>query len=1027
MTSKITKKAFHVPPPSRQEVSMQNHTGKNAFRFSLSILAAAILAATSATAFAAEVAAGTGPGLSVGANSSTAKANQIAIGSGAAATMYSSSNNDDSSIAIGKNATTSSESGLKAIAVSFDFSGGSGGIAIEENSSAINGSTVIGQHDYTGSLGDVQVNDTGAGNTYGDLQYAVGATSVGYNTYTSGQFATSVGAYNVNSTNYFLSSTNNINGKSTVSQGFGATIIGTLNSNESRNSQSVVSGMANSIVGVANRVSNASGALVFGAGNQVTNSLQKDDVLSGVLPTSNWDIFSMPWSASDFADKLRELVKNSDGGGSTLAIGGANTADWTLETALLGVGNTVTGSAENPSAFNLITGFANTADEITHVTVIGSGNTVSTGTSDIVIGDNHTLTSTTGAVVLGSATETTEISDADNFVSIGTDSNASATDTIALGTSSSATTADAVAIGKSSNATAQDSVAIGTSASATAQDSYAIGTSAVASGKSGLAIGNTASAQGDGSNAIGYQVISKGPFSSAFGFQSLANASDSLAVGYISKAYGVDSLAIGSQNTALASQSVALGYKAVAGALGADNKIAGLPSVSIGSYTKTKGSYSVAIGYNTTASTIGDIALGNTATASGGGTVALGTQAQTNGLYAVAIGTNSAANSPSSVALGTNSTASVSGSVAIGAGSVANRAAGVAGYDPSTKTTSTKVDDSTWTSTAAAVSVGDADNGITRQITGVAAGSEDTDAVNVAQLRAATLTAINTSSNTTTVTTKDPNLSVKSETVKLPITSEGDNPSTVAEASGKDYAVALNPDLTGMHSATFSNPDVSSTTTVINTNGVTITGGTSGTVSLTSTGLNNGGNKITNVAPGTISATSSDAVNGAQLHETNVNVQKNATNIAANRTDIDNLMNKYNIGQQDLKDRINRAGATAAALAGLHPQDYDEDHKVSGSLGLGFYHGTQALAVGLFVRPTENLMFNIGGAFASNDHMLNLGVSYRFGDNSMEKKSPQQLQEEVTSLKTENTDLTSARGSQPRMPALTLRPLNLKP
>ena len=729
--------------------------------------------------------------------------------------------------------------------------------------------------------------------------------------------------------------------------------------------QSVVSGMANSIVGVANRVSNASGALVFGAGNQITNSLQNDDTLSGVLPTSKWDLLSMPWNASDFAAKLRELVKNSDGGGSTLAIGGANTADWTLETALLGVGNTVTGSAENPSAFNLITGFANTADEITHVTVIGSGNTVSTGTSDIVIGDNHTLTSTTGAVVLGSATETTEISDADNFVSIGTDSNASATDTIALGTSSSATTADAVAIG------------------------------------------NTASAQGDGSNAIGYQVISKGPFSSAFGFQSLANASDSLAVGYISKAYGVDSLAIGSQNTALASQSVALGYKAVAGALGADNKIAGLSSVSIGSYTKTKGSYSVAIGYNTTASTIGDIALGNTATASGGGTVALGTQAQTNGLYAVAIGTNSAANSPSSVALGTNSTASVSGSVAIGAGSVANRAAGVAGYDPSTKTTSTKVDDSTWTSTAAAVAVGDADEGVTRQITGVAAGSEDTDAVNVAQLRAATLTAINTSANTTTVTTDDPNLSVKSETVKLPITSEGEDPTPVAEASGKDYSVTLSQDLTNMHSATFSNPDVSSTTTVINTNGVTITGGTSGTVSLTSTGLNNGGNKITNVAPGTISATSSDAVNGAQLHETNVNVQKNATNIAANRTDIDNLMNKYNIGQQDLKDRINRAGATAAALAGLHPQDYDEDHKVSGSLGLGFYHGTQALAVGLFVRPTENLMFNIGGAFASNDHMLNLGVSYRFGDNSMEKKSPQQLQEEVTSLKTENTDLSA--------------------
>ena len=992
-------------PPSRQEVSQQNHTGKNAFRFSLSILAAAILAATSATAFAADVAAGKGAGLSVGATSYTATENQIAIGPNAVANNRDKMS-DDASIAIGKNAQTVNEDGgKKAMWVTFDPTSktpGAGGIAIGENSYALNGTTIIGQHDYTGTLGDVTV---GSGvNTYHNLQYAVGATSVGYNSYSAGMFSTTVGAYNISSTQYLESGGSWAN-LFYVGQNFGSTILGAFNSNESAGyAAGLGAGIANSIVGVANKVSNSAGSLVFGTGNKVTNSINTNSSLAWGL-MSAYD--STPENAADFADQLRTLVANSDGSGSTLVFGGANTADWTIETSIIGVKNTITGTEESPSAFNLVTGFANTVDQVTHVTVIGSGNTISTGTSDIVIGDNHTLTTTNGAVVLGSATETTEITNAENFVSIGTDSNATATDTIALGTSSSAAANDAVAIGKSSSATGQDSYAIGTSASATAQDSYAIGTSAVASGKSGLAIGNTASAQGDGSNAIGYQVISKGPFSSAFGFQSLANASDSLAVGYISKAYGVDSLAIGSQNTALAGQSVALGYKAVAGALGADNKIAGLSSVSIGSYTKTKGSYSVAIGYNTTASTIGDIALGNTATASGGGTVALGTQAQTNGLYSVAIGTNSAANSPSSVALGTNSTASVSGSVAIGSGSVANRMAGVSGYDPSTKTTSTKVDDSTWTSTAAAVSVGDADEGVTRQITGVAAGSEDTDAVNVAQLRAATLTAINTSANTATVTTKDPNLSVKSETVKLPITSDGENPSTVAEASGKDYAVALNPDLTGMHSATFSNPDVSTTTTVINTNGVTITGGTTGTVSLTSTGLNNGGNKITNVAPGTISATSSDAVNGAQLHETNVNVQKNATNIAANRTDIDNLMNKYNIGQQDLKDRINRAGATAAALAGLHPQDYNEDHKVSGSLGLGFYHGTQALAVGLFVRPTENLMFNIGGAFASNDHMLNLGVSYRFGDNSMEKKSPQQLQEEVTSLKTENTDLSA--------------------
>lgn len=443
-------------------------------------------------------------------------------------------------------------------------------------------------------------------------------------------------------------------------------------------------------------------------------------------------------------------------------------------------------------------------------------------------------------------------------------------------------------------------------------------------------------------------------------------------------------------------------------------------ATAIGNGTQATAYNSTALGYKSTATNYGAMALGDSsnatngyataigsaANASGNSATAIGRQAQAAGFNSIAAGTAAStdSNSAYSVAIGTSATTTVTGGVAIGSGSIANRAAGVSGYDPSTKTTSTKVDDSTWTSTAAAVSVGDADSGITRQITGVAASSEDTDAVNVAQLRAATLTAV--SATATQVSTDAPNLKVTTDTsVRLPITS--DTGGDLGTVPGKDYSVTLSQDLMNMHSATFSNPDVSSTTTVINTNGVTITGGTSGTVSLTSTSLNNGGNKITNVAPGTISATSSDAVNGAQLHETNVNVQKNATNIAANRTDIDNLMNKYNIGQQGLKDRINRAGATAAALAGLHPQDYDEDHKVSGSLDLGFYHGTQALTVGLFVRPTENLMFHIGGAFASNDHMLNLGVSYRFGDNSMEKKSPQQLQEEVTSLKTENTDLSA--------------------
>ena len=760
---------------------------------------------------------------------------------------------------ISANAKTITEVGRKGAAVVFmdplsylfhtgNF--GAGGIAIGKNSIGYNGSTVLGQHDYTGQIGDVNVNKQGdASNSYENLQYGFGATSVGYNSYTAGQYATSIGAYNVNSANYYPGGTNTVNGNSTVSQGFGATIIGSFNSNESRSSQSAVSGMANSLVGVANRVSNSSGALVFGAANQITNSLQNDDTLSRTP--------ILPSSPVEFADTLRELVSQSNGGGSTLAIGGANTADWTNETAIIGVGNTVKGGEGAPSAYNLFTGFANTGDSVHHVTVIGSGNSVSHATKTIVIGDNRNLDTVTGAVVIGNATTATPVKAANNSVTIGSDS--------------------------------------------------------LATFQSGVAIGNTASSSG--SNAI-------------------------------------------------------------------------------------------AMGTNSKAATLNTVAIGNTATATSMGGVAIGNTSTASSANATAVGTNTIAKGASSVAIGNNATATTTGGVAIGSGSVADTWYGLKSYDPSTKTISTDTS-ATWMSTASAVSVGDADEGITRQITGVAAGWKDTDAVNVTQLKAIT------AASSTKVDTKGPNLSV--DTTRLPITAD---PSTSPPAS--TYTVTLSQDLTDMHSATFSS-DSSPTTTVINTNGVTITGGSSGTVSITSAGLDNGGNKITNVAAGTVSATLNEAINGAQLHETNVKVQNNTTNIAtnrrdidnntaniaANRTDINNLQNQFSAGQRDLKDRINRAGATAAALAGLHPQDYDEDHKVSASLGLGVYHGTQALAVGLFVRPTENLMFNVGGAFASNDHMLNLGVSYRFGDNSMKKKSPQELQAEVTSLKTENTDLSA--------------------
>lgn len=406
------------------------------------------------------------------------------------------------------------------------------------------------------------------------------------------------------------------------------------------------------------------------------------------------------------------------------------------------------------------------------------------------------------------------------------------------------------------------------------------------------------------------------------------------------------------------------------------------------------------------------------------------------------------------VMIGHNADVTVNGGVALGANSVASTDKGVAGYDLSTGAASTETSVA-WKSTAAAVSVGDVDHEVTRQITGVAAGLNDTDAVNVAQLKKAAAAA------TTTVATTDSNL-------------------TVAEtpSGSHNYQVGLSKDLTGMESAVFG-ADAAKTT--ISAGGVTIVKDST-TVSLKSNGLDNGGQtiknvaagendtdavnlsqlknsvtkvesasqgyidittrkenastntgatiysvglsvdaetaitnanhyltadginaqnqKITNVAPGTISATSTDAVNGSQLYQTNQAVQQNSD-------DISKLYNR----SAELNRKIHRAGAHAAALAALHPLDFDENHRVSASLGLGQYHSSGAAALGIFVRPTENFMVSLGGSIASgSDVMGNLGVHYRFGGDSV-RVNKTELTQQVSTLTAENRDLSAKLAS----------------
>ena len=542
-------------------------------------------------------------------------------------------------------------------------------------------------------------------------EVSVYATTVGANSFNNSAFGVVNGAFSAITGAYDGGSF-----RSNASQNFGATITGSLNTIESKTASSNYSGVGNTITGVANRTFNSNGSIILGAGNEITNSVKTVSA-----PTSGGN------TPNALATTIRDVIKNSDGGGATLAIGGANKADYTLRSQMIGVNNSITGTAGNVSTNNMVNGYANKASNVNNVSVIGSENSITNTNTAVVVGDKRTLTG------------------ADNSVIIGSSSNGTTT--------------------------------------------------------------------------------------------SVKNA----------------------------------------------------------------------------------------------------------------------------VAIGTESNATVEGGVALGAGSVASTDKGKVGYDPGTKAASTNTD-STWVSTRAAVSIGDTANGITRQITGLAAGTADTDAVNVAQLKVV----------------------------------KGDASQAVTESKKHSSVVAGN----NIKVTSQANAEGGTEYSVSTSDNVSFSSVTVGAASISQAGIQAGSQKITNVAPGTISATSTDAVNGSQLYQTNQAVQQNSD-------DISKLYNR----SAELNRKIHRAGAHAAALAALHPLDFDENHRVSASLGLGQYHSSGAAALGIFVRPTENFMVSLGGSIASgSDLMGNLGVHYRFGGDSV-RVNKTELTQQVSTLTAENRDLSAKLAS----------------
>ena len=791
-----------------------------------------LLSSLCVVASAADTTTGAGTGVAYGTGSNAPKAENVAIGNNAkigysngasAATgdivvgKDANINNYASqggSVAIGKNAkienmaggveasfalgqTTYSGSWFSSSRIPADPTKVVGSVAIGDNTFARTGSTMIGSHNYKGDLGDITV-DTSTTRKYALNAYA---TTVGANSFSNGAFTTNTGTYNIISSEY------NGGRISNPVKNLGSTINGSLNSIESQTASSYYAGIANSIVGTANRTFNSNGSLIMGAGNEITNSVKS---ISGA-PDDGGN------SAKELAEKLRTAVKDANGGGATMALGGGNKADYTLRTSMIGINNTVTGSNGAKSADNFVVGVGNTGTNVQHLTAIGSKNTVSDANNTVIVGDNRKVTGANNSVIIGSsdAETTTTVNDA------------------------------------------------------------------------------------------------------------------------------------------------------------------------------------VAIGHNTEVSAEGGVALGSK--------------------------------------------------------SKATVAAGAAGYDISTKAASTDTS-STWKATAAAVSVGDVANDVTRQITSVAAGTNDTDAVNVAQLKK-----VETKIST-----------VEADAKKHTTVVAGDNTTVTASTNangGAEYKVAVNKDLVEMSSANFGkatddvrariDKDSASFFNGSENIGISATEGVkientdsleqakfdkygmyasegSNTVYYTTNGISAGNQIIKDVKAG---VADTDAVNVSQLkrvqdqiaastqvttvtagdhikvtptvngntHDYKVSladdiadqITNNTTNISKNTNDIKNI--KGNLSKID--KRVDKSVAGAAALAALHPLDFDPDAKWDFAAGYGHYRSGNAAALGAFYRPNEDVQLSVGSTVGSDETVFNAGLSVKVGAHSNVSRSRVAIGKEVLALK----------------------------
>lgn len=286
-----------------------------------------------------------------------------------------------------------------------------GAIAIGKNTMARTGSVTVGDYTYVGKLGDIEVDPKNRLT----LNNGVYSTTLGASSYNSGSMSSVTGAFSI------ISHKEDKHNRYEM-QNFGATVYGSLNSIESSSVSSHSAGMANSVLGFGNRTQNTNASLVWGTGNEVTNSIEDLKINN-----PNWN----KTSASDAQKEIIKAMQSSDqyAGGSVMAIGGGNKADWAIYSQLLGVQNTLTGTEKDVSKLTMINGYKNTVTNAKNTTIIGSNNTATNIQSTIVMGDENTLEDRQGVISLGNENKIK----ADNAVAIGHDAKVSVTGGLALG------------------------------------------------------------------------------------------------------------------------------------------------------------------------------------------------------------------------------------------------------------------------------------------------------------------------------------------------------------------------------------------------------------------------------------------------------------------------------------------------------------------------------------------------------------------------------------------------------------------